>query len=95
MGLIGLHFKICYINGTEKKEQHDISVLVLVKGKCPGTYTVTHDIHFQLKYHIHNHNYSYYISMGVLNCDARYDQDAQSNKAQTLPSPHYHTEVYY
>lgn len=71
MGVIGLHFKSCYNNGSEKKrEQHHISVLKLVRGKCPGICAVTrsnetHDVHFHLKYHIHNHNYSHYsISAG-------------------------------
>lgn len=75
MGLIDLHFEICYNNDTEKKERHHISVIILVKIKGPRTNAVTHsnethDVHFQLKYHINNHNYGYYISRGVLNFDA-------------------------
>lgn len=54
-----------------KKEQHHNRVLMLVEGKCPVIYAVMHsnktlDVHFQLKYHIHNHKYGYYISKDVL-----------------------------
>lgn len=91
--LIGLHFKICSKNDTErKKEWRHINVLVLVREGRPGISAVTrsnetHNVLFQPKYHIHKHNYSYYLSRGVLYCAAGYTQYACSNKAQHFLSP--------
>lgn len=78
---------------TQKRKSSIISVSsYLRKGKCPGIYAVTHsnethDVLFQLKYHIHNYNYSYYLGRGVLemlNMTEMHD-----------PSLYNHTEVYY
>lgn len=88
-GLIGLHFKVRCDNDTEKKEQHHFRV----KGKCPGILIKRAMLNFQLKYHIQNYNYRYYLSRRVIYCDA--DQATHSNKAQRLPSHHKLTEVYY
>lgn len=81
----------------KRKEQHHISVLIVVKGKCPAIYAVTHsnethDVHFLLKYHIHNHHYGYYISRDLLYCNPGYDQDASGNKHLTSGK---HILVYY
>lgn len=83
-----------------KKERRHINVLVLVRGGRPGISAVirsneTHNVLFQPKYHIHKHNYSYYLSRGVLYSAAGYTKYARSNKAQHFLSPHNHTEVHY
>lgn len=57
---------------------------------CPCSYWrkdcyLMHDANFQLKYHIFNYNYRYYLSRRVLFCDA--DKATRNNKGQHLVSP--------